>query len=1210
MSKLLDRYIRIEPGFQKSINLAYDLADETKVSDFIPSSSSIEILESLLLETYPNSTDRAKILIGPYGKGKSHIILVLLSLLKVKDKTIFDRVLKSIQTYNQDLYEYVNSYIDSDRKLLPVIIQGSNSSLTQSFLNAIQNALNEEHLEGIMPDTHFQAAIKHINIWEQQYADTYNQFKEAIEPESIDNFMYRLMKFDSSAYEQFVELYPKLSAGGIFNPFGGVDVVELYSNVVESLTKIGYNGLFVVYDEFSKYLEANIKDTSVSDIKMLQDFAEKCNRSKNNQLHLLLIAHKDIENYIDILPKNRVDGWRGVSERFTHIEMSSDYAQTYEVMGQAIRKIPEFYTEYVSNNESIFSNLSNYVESNKLFSELSNKDRSNLCKTCFPLHPLTTFILPRLSELVAQNERTLFTFISDNGKFSLSSLISRVSDSNEIEEIITADAVYDYFEPLLKKEIYTSYIYQLYALVNKILIKVKDSALQAKIIKIIALIYLINQFEKIEPIQEEIIGALPSYSPKEIIQALKDLQENQFVIYAKKSNGYYRLKSPSNKNLQLEINQEVNKVKASESVISILQDYANDIYFYPTGYNEEKSIVRYFDLKFISAKDVLAVDDWELKLTFSKADGVVYAVIPSNAEEHKTVKERLLSINSPSNRAVFIINKKFNKQAEDELFLYKAVKNTLASNKDDEAIVSEIEIIRDDLEEVVISYINSLIKPELGNSIFIHNNKKVKILRKSHLSALLSNICFDVYSKTPIIVNETINKNELTSTAKNSRAKLIKNLLVNKLQPMLGLNRTSQEAAIARSVLCETGIIANFQTVPTFNHEISPNVSAVLDCIEKFIICSGKEPQNFEKLYEELTSPAYHIGLKRGLIPIFIAIVAHKYLEQLTLITNDTEIELSEKTLSYVNDEPEKFKLRYETISENKTAFINKLQDLFSDYIKDSNNSQLNHQTLLCNAMQRWFISLPKYAKEIKSIYSGKNSSIPLSRSDMQFSSALKNPSLNSYEFLFNKLPQIYGKSIDDNTLIDEIKLSKNKYDSALDHLINGLIEDMKSVFDSQAHKESSLSSIIKDWYEALNSSTTEHVFDEFNTVLLEQCSHIDNDESSFIKNISKTICGLRIDDWSSQSIELFNNSIENFKNTIDEYNNSSNSEQIETKGYVLTKIDPKGNTIRKTFDKVECSSMAKLLKNEITNSLDEMGQAISTNEKRQVLLDILESLC
>ena len=104
MSKLLDRYIRIEPGFQKSINLAYDLADETKVSDFIPSSSSIEILESLLLETYPNSTDRAKILIGPYGKGKSHIILVLLSLLKVKDKTIFERVLKSIQTYYQDFY--------------------------------------------------------------------------------------------------------------------------------------------------------------------------------------------------------------------------------------------------------------------------------------------------------------------------------------------------------------------------------------------------------------------------------------------------------------------------------------------------------------------------------------------------------------------------------------------------------------------------------------------------------------------------------------------------------------------------------------------------------------------------------------------------------------------------------------------------------------------------------------------------------------------------------------------------------------------------------------------------------------------------------------------------------------------------------------------------------------------------------------------------
>ena len=89
----------------------------------------------------------------------------------------------------------------------------------------------------------------------------------------IEEFQARLSEFDASAYETFVEIYPRLTSGGEFNPFLGFDVVELYSTIAAALKDRGYQGLFVVYDEFSKYLEANIRGTSISDIKMLQDFA-------------------------------------------------------------------------------------------------------------------------------------------------------------------------------------------------------------------------------------------------------------------------------------------------------------------------------------------------------------------------------------------------------------------------------------------------------------------------------------------------------------------------------------------------------------------------------------------------------------------------------------------------------------------------------------------------------------------------------------------------------------------------------------------------------------------------------------------------------------------------------------------------------------------------------------------------------------------------
>lgn len=134
--------------------------------------------------------------------------------------------------------------------------------------------------------------------------------------EPVAELTAQLGNYNISAYETFERLYPSLTAGSIFNPFLGFDVVELYESVAESLRERGYSGLYVVYDEFSKYLEANITEASVSDTKMLQDFAEKCNRSGTLQLHLMLICHKEVANYIDKLPSKKwMDGvgFRSVS---------------------------------------------------------------------------------------------------------------------------------------------------------------------------------------------------------------------------------------------------------------------------------------------------------------------------------------------------------------------------------------------------------------------------------------------------------------------------------------------------------------------------------------------------------------------------------------------------------------------------------------------------------------------------------------------------------------------------------------------------------------------------------------------------------------------------------------------------------------------------------------------------------------------------------
>lgn len=60
----------------------------------------------------------------------------------------------------------------------------------------------------------------------------------------------------------------------------------------------------------------------------------------------------------------------------------------------------------------------------------------------------------------------------------------------------------------------------------------------------------------------------------------------------------------------------------------------------------------------------------------------------------------------------------------------------------------------------------------------------------------MSQICDAVYNMTPVINNESVNKNDITSVAQNSRNKIVSALLRSELEPNLGLSGTGQEVSI------------------------------------------------------------------------------------------------------------------------------------------------------------------------------------------------------------------------------------------------------------------------------------------------------------------------------------------------------------------------------------------------------------------------------
>ena len=189
----MSKMISVATGFQYSVNIAYDLNNTDKLKNFIPINSALKLLEEILLSTNPNSTDRARVLIGAYGKGKSHIMLMILSILMRQNLRLLEKMTPKI--IGTDLGRIVEHYYDSKNKILPVIITGSNTSLTQAFLLALQRTLAKNNLMDIMPDTNYQAAIAVIDRWKKNFKGTFKQFEKSIE-EPVQNFIDKLSNFE------------------------------------------------------------------------------------------------------------------------------------------------------------------------------------------------------------------------------------------------------------------------------------------------------------------------------------------------------------------------------------------------------------------------------------------------------------------------------------------------------------------------------------------------------------------------------------------------------------------------------------------------------------------------------------------------------------------------------------------------------------------------------------------------------------------------------------------------------------------------------------------------------------------------------------------------------------------------------------------------------------------------------------------------------
>lgn len=1155
-------YISVNENFQYSVNLQFDINNISKIKEYIPTKDGCELLNQYF-NSVVNSKNRATTLIGPYGKGKSHLLLVLITLLNNynnEDKKDIDNFLNKIKKIDSETYEIIKNIRDKKTKLMPIIINSNYGDLNQAFLLALSEALEREKLSSIVVNTYFDIALKVILKWEDEYKDVIGEIKKCLSEYncSFKDLKQGLKNYSEEHYEIFKNVYSCILHGQEFNPLVNSDIVKIYKDMAHEIIEYGYSGMFIVFDEFSKFLEYVENSHMMKDLKLLQDFAELANRTGDTeQIHLSCITHKTINQYAKNLTEDKLNAFKTVEGRFKELYFNRSIEQNYEIVSYALNKkegfnelFDTFYNKYLKTYDEI--------KSLAIFKNVE-KIEDILYRGCYPLNPLTVYCLVQLSEKIAQNERTLFTFLTDDDQNGLKSFIS-----NNGKGLFNVCKIYDYFKPLFKKET-TEIIRNIWLKTENALAKCVEPE-EKELIKSLSIIYMINETEILVP-DDNILRLSVDMSPSKYEDTINKLIDKS-IIKRRKITNELDFTNIYNR----ELSKEIKRLSENQFYDINIKDLINEVetkkYSLPRRYNEEFKITRFFDNVYMTEEELLSIKNLDILFESNYCDGVIINLI----RDSRNVQSIIDHFNELNNdRIVLRIPKTiFPKNIISLLREYKSIEYLL-NNKENEEANNELSLIKKETLEVLEEQISIYFSAD-NIQEYLYMGKKNKNV--SNISSYLSDICFNIYSKTPIVNNEMINKRDLSAPIKKARDIVIDTVLNNDLS--LIKSKTSAEATIYKAIV---------------DKKNTSSIKEVLNIINSFVEKSENKKLSFNELYKKLESKPYCI--RKGIIPILLSIALYNYSDIIIIYFMNKEIDLDANNLIKINDNPEKYFILTEKGTTDKIKYLSNLMYIYD--IPNLDNQRINLRKLV-DGMRRWILSLPRILRE----YSSDYNYLGISDKYIIIKNELLRPDINNNEFIYQRLIEIFNTT-NYEEIAEFIKDMKQLFDNFMTSYCEYVIKETKEIFNK--NYKGSLNSLLKDWLIDNELESSNMIFDVKTRELIEYVKDLTtHDENDIIEKISKIITGFYIEDWQPNEMDNFKNElaliIKNINDTDQNSFDSSNK---------ITLISGNEKIEKYLSSDDELSALGNTMKNNIEEIINEYGDSLTEQEKISVLIDIMK---
>ena len=641
------------------------------------------------------------------------------------------------------------------------------------------------------------------------------------------------------------------------------DVLVLLKSYYAKLKKQN-KFLFIAIDEFGKVLEHAAKYDPEEELYFFQKFTEFINAPTRDIL-LLTTLHQNFSAYAGKLNQSQKNEWTKVKGRFQEVVFAEPIEQLLYLAAEYISSEFKFKFKFNENN---FHKIYRMAVEGKFVSKDFNFDTA---RKLFPMDTFAAYSITRAIQRYGQNERSLFSFLNSKSMHSLGTYTEKENKIYNLADVYdyVINSFHSYLNDVNSDSTGWNAIHMSIERVEGSDWKESQQVLDAtKIVKAIGMLNLFGNAGFTMTYSEMIDYASMAMEVEFAGNILHELERLKIIRYAEYKKRLILFEG-TDINIEEEVINASLVIPKPVNFVSDLREYFDNRVSPVKAYYYHRGTPRYFEYQLLDhPQDIIPLGD---------VDGYVQMIFGTSNKQYEELKK----FSKNCEHAIIFVY--FNNTSDIVQHLYNIQKyryiiEKVLVDKSDRVALKELNHLMEYEKTILNKVLSDSLFSYINDVTWLYKGEVCKVNSHRDFNKLLSEVCEDVYSLTPIINNELINKHKLSSNISGAKAKFLQALLENSDKVDLGFDKEKfpPEKTIYYSLLKNTGLHINdgFADAPS-----SEGIKSLWDACEEFLNSTREKARKLSELVKKLSTQPYKIkdGVLEFWLPTYLFIKRQEY---------------------------------------------------------------------------------------------------------------------------------------------------------------------------------------------------------------------------------------------------------------------------------------------------------------------------------------------